>query len=610
MSRRGPTSSADFEPLSFDEGEGPHAAEHADAALAEPTEPGALLYRADAERVFGLLASHQFEDSFFAFRELYANALDATGHAPDARIELSVTPARVVVADWGPGLSRDGIDALVTIGRSTRRGGDAIGRFGIGFVSIFDPALGVASVEVDARRADEPRGVRVVFEADARGAVRFEARDAPPPRRAGTVVTVTFDPERAPPERARRVREVLQTHAAYSGVQTWLDGRRLGRDLDDYLDAELESRALAPAELRVAQASKVRGDIGVAAVDSARSDASFRVYQRGLFVGEIPVTRPSGRPWIRGGFGAAYASDLTLVASRNDFVRDAKYARFLEELTRLLQEAAYRVVRYWQSTGDAHARTVLLDALRRGLKTASADAMLVEGDDLFSSAVVRAPLFRAWGERRTFSFEELAELARADRLRAQSFRPARGAALDVPILRADDSIERDIFRRLAGVREMPAVARAEPVAKPTLWSRACDRLMSGPRAEYSLFDRDLEQLTPDLRRLVEATERFLEQPAVAAALSRMLGSSVPRVGVGRTRNAFGPLAAYRGGEIRLNANHRIVKSLARHRDADLAVRALLPVIAHELAHVCHELHDLDFYRTSRALLRTLVMADI
>jgi hypothetical protein len=570
------------------------------------------LYRADADRVFGLLASHQFEDPYLAFRELYANALDAVGQAPDARIDLSVSPARVRVADDGPGLGSEGIDALVTLGRSTRRGRDAIGRFGIGFVSVFDPALGVASVEVVARRTDAPRGVRMVFRPDDRGTVRFDVDDAQPPRRGGTVVTVTFDPERAPPDRAHRARAIFETHAAYSGVATWLDGRRLGRDLGEYVDRVLAEGELTGTERRVARASKVRGSIGVAAIDPSRVEVSFRVYQRGLFVCEVTVPRPASRPWIRGGLGAVYASGLTLVASRNDFVRDAKYARFRDELVRLMQEASYRVVQHWESTGDAYARLVLLDAIRRGLKTAGTEGLLAEADDLFSSAVVRAPLFRAWGEKRRFSLEDLAELARADRFRAQSFRPARGAAGAVPVFRADDSIERDIFRRLAGTREMPAVARAEEIARPGLWSRLRDRWWSGPRAEYSLFETDLDpgDVSSGLRRLVEATEHFLAQPKVAAALGRLLGESVPRVGLGRSTNAFGPVAAYRSGEIRLNANHRAVKSLARHPDADLAVRALLPVIAHELAHVCHELHDLDFYRTGRALLRALVMADV
>jgi len=270
------------------------------------------------------------------------------------------------------------------------------------------------------------------------------------------------------------------------------------------------------------------------------------------------------------------------------------------------------VVQYWASTGDAYARLVLLDAIRRGLKTAAAEELLAEGDDLFSRAVVRAPLFRAWGERRGFSFESLVDLARTDRFRAQSFRPGRGGAADNPVFRASDSIERDIFRRLAGAAAMPAVARAERVARPGWVARFVDRWISGPSAEYSLFDHylDAASFTPELEAFVDAIERFLAQPRVSSAVGRLVGGAGPRVTLGRSRNRFAPVAAYRDDEIRLNAGHRVIRSLATHRDPDLGVRALLPVLAHELAHACHELHDLDFYRTSRTMLRALVMADL
>jgi len=90
--------------------------------------------------------------------------------------------------------------------------------------------------------------------------------------------------------------------------------------------------------------------------------------------------------------------------------------------------------------------------------------------------------------------------------------------------------------------------------------------------------------------------------------SRLMPGALPRLGYGISRNAFGPVAAYCNGEIRFNVRHRSLKKLSRAKNPELAARALLPVLAHELAHVCHELHDLDFYRTCRTLLRALVVA--
>ncbi len=578
-----------------------------------PSAPGSTsrpLYRADPDRVLRVLSANQFEDPFMAFRELYANALDALRGRRDPKIELKVMPDRVLVTDNGTGLDEPGIEALTTLGLSTRRGRDAIGRFGIGFASIFDPQLGVQRVDFHASRYGLEDGVRIRFLPDVSGGVSIRVEDAPPPKGGGSHIEVTFDPARAPEDRVAKTVELFETHAAYSGVETDLNGRRLGRDLSDYIKTEIAQGDWSSVERALVGATAVKGAVGVAAIDPSRSESKFRAYQRGLFVCEIPLERVHGKPWPRGVFGAVQAEGLDLVASRNAFVENERLERFQAELRRLAYEAAYRVVRYWEQGQDAYARIVLLDAMRRGLRSASPDSLLAESDDLFSKAVVRSPLFAAWGQKKKYSFEELVELKDSDKFRALSYRPAWGDKESGPIMRADDSIERDIFRKLSGMREMPAAARAEDIAQPSLLSRLRDKLMSGPRAEYSLFQRPVNanDVSPGTRGLIKALEELMATEEVSEALARLLPGSLPRLGYGMSRNAFGPVAAYRMGEIRFNTAHRAVRRLSKQEDSRLGARALLPVLAHELAHMCHELHDLDFYRTSRAILRALAVA--
>jgi hypothetical protein len=578
----------------------------------DPTEPTPRgpLYRADPDRILRVLAANQFEDPFLAFRELYANALDAVRGRPDPHIELKTTSERVIVEDNGSGLDEAGLLALTTLGMSTRRESESIGRFGIGFASVFDPALGIKRVDFTAARAGHDVGVRVIFLPDVSGGVSIRVEDCPRPKAGGSRVEVTFDPARAPADRVARVTGVFETHAAYSGVETDLNGRALGKDLADYIRAEIRAGSWTPPERTLIAATAVKGPVGVAAIDPTRAESKFRAYQRGLFVCEIPLQRLPGRPWPRGVFGAVHAEGLDLVASRNAFVEDERHERFQDELRRLAQESAYRVVRYYEAGHDPYARVVLLDALRRGLKTATPEGLLAESSDLFSSAVVRSPLFRAWSSNKRYSFEELVAMRRAERFRALSYRPAAWDLEDGPVMRADDSIERDIFRKLSGMRDMPAAARAEMVSRPTFISRALDRFLSGPRAEYSLFQRQVpeEEVSRGIRRVVQALQEFLATEEVSTALGRLLPGPLPQLGFGLSRNAFGPVAAYRMGEIRFNTRHRTLRRLSKERSPELAARALLPVLAHELAHVCHELHDLDFYRTSRALLRALVVA--
>lgn len=568
------------------------------------------LYRADPDRVLRVLSRNQFEDPFMAFRELYANALDAVRGRRDPKIELKVSADRVLVVDNGTGLDEPGIEALTTLGKSTRRGRDAIGRFGIGFASVFDPQLGVQRVDFHAVRYGLDEGVLIRFLPDVSGGVSIRVEDASPPKGGGSHIEVSFDAARAPEDRVSRTVDIFETHAAYSGVETELNGRPLGKDLSDYIKAEIAAGDWTSVERSLVSATAVKGPVGVAAIDPSRSESKFRAYQHGLFVCEVPLSRVHGKPWPRGVFGAARAEGLELVASRNAFVENEGYERFVEELRRLAYEAAYRVVRYWEQSRDAYARIVLLDALRRGLRSATPQSLMAESEDLFSKAVVRSPIFSAWGHKRMYSFEELVELEQADRFRASSYRPAWRDREGGPVMRADDSIERDIFRKLSGMREMPAAARAEEISAPSLFSRIRDRLMSGPRAEYSLFQRtvDPSDVSAGTRNLVDALEELMATEEVSEALARLLPGSLPSLGYGCSRNAFGPVAAYRMGEIRFNTAHRAVKRLSKHEDPKLGARALLPVLAHELAHMCHELHDLDFYRTSRAILRALAVA--
>jgi hypothetical protein len=580
------------------------------APPAEDKKGARPLYRADPDRVLRVLSANQFEDPYLAFRELYANALDAVRGRSDPHIDIRVTSDRVIIEDNGTGLDASGLEALTTLGASTRRGKDAIGRFGIGFASVFDPQLGLSRVDFIASRSGQEDGVRVRFVPDVSGGVSIRVDDVPRPRAGGSRVELTFDPARAQEARVQRIVEVFETHSAYSGVETVLNGRLLGKDLADYIRAEIRNGEWSTVERALIAATAVKGPVGVAAIDPSRQDSKFRCYQRGLFVCEIPLQRVQGRPWPRGVFGAAHAEGLDLVASRNGFVENEKFEHFQEELRRIAYESAYRVVRYYESSKDAYARIVLLDSLRRGLRSTTPEGLLAESDDLFSSAVVRSPLFRAWGTKKTYSFEELVTLKQADRFRALAYRPAWRDRDDGPIMRADDSIERDIFRRLSGMRDMPAAARAEEIARPSLFSRLRDRLLSGPRAEYSLFQRqiDVDSVHAGTRRIVEALQAFLSSEEVTEALARLLPGPLPRLGFGCSRNAFGPVAAYRLGEIRFNTAHRAMRRLSKEKDPQLGARALLPVLAHELAHMCHELHDLDFYRTSRAILRALAVA--
>ncbi len=124
----------------------------------------------EASEARGIVAElvHQFSDPYAFYRELIQNSIDAGS----TRIEVTLAfrPGRdkglclASVADWGEGMNRDVIENyLVTKFRSTKENDfTKIGKFGIGFVSVFSCAPD--AVTVDTGRDGE--FWRVLFKKD------------------------------------------------------------------------------------------------------------------------------------------------------------------------------------------------------------------------------------------------------------------------------------------------------------------------------------------------------------------------------------------------------------------------------------------------------------
>lgn len=112
---------------------------------------------------------NQFSDPMSFFRELIQNALDAGSNSVDIEFEFEPDANDpdsgamiVIVSDSGQGMDREIIDSKLTRLFSSAKDGDMtkIGKFGIGFVSVF--AIAPDAVCVDTARAGE--AWRVLFD--------------------------------------------------------------------------------------------------------------------------------------------------------------------------------------------------------------------------------------------------------------------------------------------------------------------------------------------------------------------------------------------------------------------------------------------------------------
>jgi hypothetical protein len=180
---------------------------------------------------------HQFAEPWSFLRELVQNAIDA-GSAEiwiDIEHQTASNPADpglmvVQVVDAGEGMNRQIIDTRLTRLFSSAKEGDftKIGRFGIGFVSVF--AIEPDLVCVDTGRAGEYW--RVLFRPDR----TFERITLEHPVE-GTTIRIYKQATKAEVEVAReKATEVLDYWCKHARVEVSLDGRTISRPME--LDAQ------------------------------------------------------------------------------------------------------------------------------------------------------------------------------------------------------------------------------------------------------------------------------------------------------------------------------------------------------------------------------------
>ncbi|MBW2293274.1 MAG: ATP-binding protein [Deltaproteobacteria bacterium] len=168
----------------------------------------------------------QFSDSLAFFRELIQNAIDAGSSEIEIRTEYNDGVMTIHVDDFGEGMTRKIIDTRLTRLFASGKDGDytKIGRFGIGFVSVF--AIEPDLVCLDTSRAGE--NWRVVFERD-RSFTCIE-RDYPV---EGTKIRIIKQvaPD-AYAEFKRRAFEVISFWCKHAAAEITVDGQRVNQSFD------------------------------------------------------------------------------------------------------------------------------------------------------------------------------------------------------------------------------------------------------------------------------------------------------------------------------------------------------------------------------------------
>lgn len=251
---------------------------------------------------------NQFSDSMAFFRELIQNSLDAGSQEVEIDFVHEGGKLVVHVNDWGAGMNREIIDTRLTRLFSSSKDGDRtkIGKFGIGFVSVF--AIEPEAVCIDTGRAGEHW--RIVF--DERRRFQLVRLDQPV---EGTQIRIFKQMDRRAFNRFReRAAEVIAYWCRHVRGDVRVEGELINEPFT--LDVPIS-----------AEAKLVDGEhIIVGHRDDGASFAGF--YNRGLTLCEQEMIP-----------GVAFKADspkLEHTLTRDDVIREAGFERLMRSVRELV----------------------------------------------------------------------------------------------------------------------------------------------------------------------------------------------------------------------------------------------------------------------------------
>jgi hypothetical protein len=181
----------------------------------------------DMDEGWSKLVSRQFGgDPGRAFKELIQNLLDSYPRDTpweERRGEIETSQTGISITDYGEGMDRDRLALLLTLGGTDKwKDPEKIGRFGIGFFSIFNPRLGTREVAVTTRCEGETVEVTfTVTESEKRPEISCKTLDKP--IRFSTRVGIRFDREHAAMSCLIHAREALE----YYPCRVTINGERI-----------------------------------------------------------------------------------------------------------------------------------------------------------------------------------------------------------------------------------------------------------------------------------------------------------------------------------------------------------------------------------------------
>ncbi|MCB0666493.1 MAG: ATP-binding protein [Saprospiraceae bacterium] len=293
----------------------------------------------DMDEGWKKLISSQFGGSpGRAFPELIQNAIDSYDDVPiDQRQgEIETTNYSISIRDYGVGLNRNKITLLMTLGGTDKRDDPKkIGRFGMGFFSIFNKALGTKKVVVETNCEGQP--VQLIFEViDPEKPPEIKVHFPEKPLAYSTKIEVFFSRYSSVPECLEAARKSLKYYPCNMTING-LPNRSVWQDAVDYGYPMYEEGSMRGF---VEPGSHYYYRHTVTLMCKYEYLGISNTYHfikggRNLF-NDLRDFYDKGTPWLPGFNVTVNYDDLTLTISRDSYFLDYNFNRLVEFVNKML----------------------------------------------------------------------------------------------------------------------------------------------------------------------------------------------------------------------------------------------------------------------------------
>ncbi len=372
------------------------------------------LYQVNVDEAWRKLTSRQFaNDPARGLEEIISNAVDAyPNDIPREKVKIAIdfSENSVMVTDWGEGMSLNRIDCLLTLGGSDKSFDDKkIGQFGVGFCSLFNPALGTRQVVVTTRC--EESSVELTF--------TVNDPDKPP------VITSRMLNEKL--SYSTRVYAQFNNTRAPGKCKSWIEARSEFYPYQVIINNKKYPSIWDKASgVHHFQTEHARGRI---------HQSSFpwvRVLCKYCYVASATLDtlqKPDGHyksiedyddfPYLPGYAIDINCDNLSVVLSRNSFYIDSDFHRMMRELAVIMKGKLLATLNEHKKGTTAWERLVLTNQYIFRSKIRTLVNNVIDKSYTFDAASVEHVLFEAKmyaidGKKGLFSLKEIEEMKTPD----------------------------------------------------------------------------------------------------------------------------------------------------------------------------------------------------